>query len=1313
MAWLGIRCENTTDLSKNLHRGRARISRILLWLAIGPLLSAQSISQINLSNGLVNISLDAATGSIESIVDVGTGVSFISVPPGTYHPLWELDLDSTSGPRVYANSDASPPTASVSSDATGTVVDLVWRGLHFANGASAPAAVTTVEIRLLTGSRTASFTFHAESLVGNQIKHLRFPGIAGISAIGSGDDNRLLVPEFGGRLFSDPVHQPTGSGIAGFGLQYPGILSMQMMAFYNPKAGLFVASHDVSGQTKFFQWDTDSTTRATGRIEIDHVFPSQPWDSLTLGYECEIGTFQGDWTAAADLYKSWAAGTPWVSSASARTEPTWLDQLEYSRQFCMKDCGDPAWDTNYAAVLQEQSLNLPSFGSPAVLNFSGWEDHPTWYYGDYFPPQGGWAAFDQFVTTLHQQGNYLKVAAPSPLFLDTAAPLWSSQNAQAAASLNQGGSLETESSVQGDNENHTWVFMNPAASFWQENLVQVVSTLAAHNVDVAQLDGWPISGMPDDYSPGHPSGEGGSWQTAALSAILSNMRAAITGLGSRMALTSEEISEIFIPYLDLYTNRDLMAEAEGVQWGAQYAGEPVPLFPYVYKPYAQAESSYWPGASSSNASYDYLAYARALTWGQIPVFLAGISLADNSLSPNVLSYYREVGHALNTYSRFLRHGSILPPPQIASPTTAIALNSGWGSPWSGTALSIQASAWRSRGGETGVVLTNISDSPISFTVPIDFTRWGLTPGLNYSITWNPDSGRELIDSSVSGATPVSVTLQPRQIGFLVITPPAPASCTYTLDLAGQGFPATGGAGTISISTAAGCPWNVGNLPSWITPTSPASGFGSGTITFRVGPNSGGDLSCSLSLGGQTFTVQETSASFPGLASAGSLAQVASEGTWDFRLDAINLGTSSAQARFAFLDNNGHALAIPLTFPQMNGASAPLLASTLDQTLNSNAGLILESTGPATAGLVGWGQLLSNGGVTGFGTFSNATLGWNAVVPLETRNANSYVLPFDNTGPLATGVAIANVAAQAADVPVIIRDDAGTEILPTALTLAAQGHTSFMLNQQYPVTAGKRGTVEFETPQGGQISVLGLRASGPALTTLPVLANVGAGGGSIAHVTYNGGFTSTFYLVNTGSSSANFTLSFFDEAGHSLAIPLSLPQTGTTSTTPALTNTLAAGAMLVITTQAQDALASISGSAQLTTTGNISGFEVFRWTTFGQEASVPLETRTPHSFVLVFDDTNGLTTGVALANLSNSEADVTVNLRDDTGAALETTTIHLAARGHTSFMLPTSYGSAANRRGMAEFVAPAGGQISVIGLRAKSDGTLTTIPVLTR
>ena len=237
-----------------------------------------------------------------------------------------------------------------------------------------------------------------------------------------------------------------------------------------------------------------------------------------------------------------------------------------------------------------------------------------------------------------------------------------------------------------------------------------------------------------------------------------------------------------------------------------------------------------------------------------------------------------------------------------------------------------------------------------------------------------------------------------------------------------------------------------------------------------------------------------------------------------------------------------------------------------------------------------------------------------------------------------------------------------------------------------------------------------------LTTLPVLSNLDKPGGSISDLTYGGGFTSTFYLVNTGTAPASFTLSFFDQTGKPVNVPLSLPQTGATQSTAALTQPLAAGQMLEVATQASAAaLANVSGSAQLTTTGSISGFEIFDLITNGQEASVPLETRTPNNFVLVYDNTNGLTTGVALANTSASAANIAATIYDDQGNVLQSTTIPLAAHAQQTIILNTAYANTANKRGMVQFAVPSSGPISMIGIRVGTGAatTITTIPILTQ
>ena len=114
----------------------------------------------------------------------------------------------------------------------------------------------------------------------------------------------------------------------------------------------------------------------------------------------------------------------------------------------------------------------------------------------------------------------------------------------------------------------------------------------------------------------------------------------------------------------------------------------------------------------------------------------------------------------------------------------------------------------------------------------------------------------------------------------------------------------------------------------------------------------------------------------------------------------------------------------------------------------------------------------------------------ASAPIEMRNLAAYILAFDNTGGLTTGLTLAKVSGQVAVVPFLIRDDSGKLLQSTTINLPAHGHTSFLLPGEYKVTNGKRGTVEFDTPSGGQIGVVGLRANNDgAPTTIPVLGSV--------------------------------------------------------------------------------------------------------------------------------------------------------------------------------------------------------------------------------
>jgi hypothetical protein len=157
-------------------------------------------------------------------------------------------------------------------------------------------------------------------------------------------------------------------------------------------------------------------------------------------------------------------------------------------------------------------------------------------------------------------------------------------------------------------------------------------------------------------------------------------------------------------------------------------------------------------------------------------------------------------------------------------------------------------------------------------------------------------------------------------------------------------------------------------------------------------------------------------------------------------------------------------------------------------VNPGAELILQTTGgPATQ--VGWAQLLTTGGVTGSAVFSQAGGGalQEAVALVENRTPSAFLLSFDNTANYATGVAVANLSGTSMTVPFVIRDDSGATLLSGSLVIAGLGHTSFVLSGNYPVTAARRGTMEFDAPPNGQISVIGFRF-GPTggISTIPAL-----------------------------------------------------------------------------------------------------------------------------------------------------------------------------------------------------------------------------------
>jgi len=85
-------------------------------------------------------------------------------------------------------------------------------------------------------------------------------------------------------------------------------------------------------------------------------------------------------------------------------------------------------------------------------------------------------------------------------------------------------------------------------------------------------------------------------------------------------------------------------------------------------------------------------------------------------------------------------------------------------------------------------------------------------------------------------------------------------CTASTDLAGStAIGAAGGSATANVTTAAGCGWSVVSNASWIVVPGASTRAGSGSVTIGIQSNSGPGRTGTVTVAGQTWTIDQASA----------------------------------------------------------------------------------------------------------------------------------------------------------------------------------------------------------------------------------------------------------------------------------------------------------------------------------------------------------------------------------------------------------------------------------------------------------------------
>lgn len=383
---------------------------------VGVSREASAPAPLIVENPAYRLLIDPAKGTIASFrSSYGAGRELL-IANHVKLPLFQIEfMDDRFAFKTVTSSEATQVSASRKDTAEGQVIILEFTGIA---GLPLDARVT---IRCPASGPLTYWGLELDNRTSDWIGHVQFPVIE-IPFDNPLDDDpgHILWSSSDGQL-AGPV-RPAMSMSTWGGSQrntpevwrsnnYPGQwISTQLMAYYNRLGGLYVACDDPAGLPKYLGplMEDDGVTLGLGH------FPGIRGPGKTkLPYHVVLGTFQGDWYAAAEIYRDWTSKQPFCGKKLAQRSdiPTWIAQSPVAIAFPMRGHGD--WDAP-AAVDPEYTPAtnaLPyldklaqAFEAPLVPIVFNWEHGGPWVQPDAFPPVGGEAAMKEFMASAKEKG---------------------------------------------------------------------------------------------------------------------------------------------------------------------------------------------------------------------------------------------------------------------------------------------------------------------------------------------------------------------------------------------------------------------------------------------------------------------------------------------------------------------------------------------------------------------------------------------------------------------------------------------------------------------------------------------------------------------------------------------------------------------------------------------------------------------------------------------------------------------------------------------------------------------------------------------
>ncbi len=318
-------------------------------------------------------------------------------------------VDSRQGKSVRVHLDGAP-------GGTKSVLTAEFSGV---GGFNLDAALS---VRQSSEEVASSWSIAIHNRAGLRITDVQFPFVVVRYDLGGeAGSEQLLIPSVAGRLLHAPQPQdlePDNPHAwqfrpeSGDATHYPGLPFAQFLAYWNDQGGIFISCEDSAGTVKLIK----PVHRKQGiRLGIAHVGDWPVQGKRQLEYDVVLRSFNGDWYAAAEIYRDWSLRQHWARTPLHQRNdiPKWLFDspphiiVRIQGQLDLGPAEPNPEFLPYRKIIPLLESVSQSVKSPVVPVIMSWERPGPWIYPDCFPPAGGEESIREFTRLAREKGWHI------------------------------------------------------------------------------------------------------------------------------------------------------------------------------------------------------------------------------------------------------------------------------------------------------------------------------------------------------------------------------------------------------------------------------------------------------------------------------------------------------------------------------------------------------------------------------------------------------------------------------------------------------------------------------------------------------------------------------------------------------------------------------------------------------------------------------------------------------------------------------------------------------------------------------------------